>query len=83
MWERRSQKIGLGMDAETIGVDALRFLMSEPKVHQRFLDVTGMEAGQLREVATKPSFFVGMLDFILVHEPTVLDFAAATKLDPA
>ena len=74
--------VGSGKDAETIGVEALSFLASNPEVLQRFLDVTGMEAGQLREAASKPSFFVGLLDFILAHEPTVLDFAAAAALDP-
>lgn len=82
MLERRGQRFGSGKDAETIGVEALGFLASEPELLQRFLDVTGMEAGQLREAAAKPSFFVGLLDFILAHEPTVLDFAAASGLDP-
>lgn len=82
MLERRGQKLGSGKDAETIGVEALSFLASNPEVLQRFLDVTGMEAGQLREAAARPSFFVGLLDFILAHEPTVMDFAAAAALDP-
>ncbi|WP_155897512.1 DUF3572 domain-containing protein [Aureimonas ureilytica] len=83
MLERRGQKFGSGKDAETIGVEALSFMASNPEVLRRFLDVTGMEARQLREAASKPSFFVGLLDFILAHEPTVLDFAAAAELDPA
>ena len=74
--------VGSGKDAETIGVEALSFMASNPEVLRRFLDVTGMEPGQLREAASKPSFFVGLLDFILAHEPTVLDFAAAAELDP-
>ena len=75
--------VGSGKDAETIGVEALSFMASNPEVLQRFLDVTGMEAGQLRSAAARPSFFVGLLDFILAHEPTVLDFAGAAGLDPA
>ena len=75
--------VGSGKDAETIGVEALSFMASNPEVLQRFLDVTGMDAGQLRSAAAKPSFFVALLDFILAHEPTVLDFAGAAGLDPA
>ena len=75
--------VGSGKDAETIGVEALGFMASNPEVLRRFLDVSGMEAGQLREAVSKPSFFVGLLDFVLAHEPTVLDFATAAELDPA
>lgn len=75
--------VGPGKDAETIGVEALSFMASNPEVLQRFLDVTGMEVGQLRSAASRPNFFVGLLDFILAHEPTVLDFAGAAGLDPA
>ena len=77
------RSVGSGKDGEAIGVEALSFMASNPEVLQRFLDVTGMEAGQLREAAARPSFFVGLLDFILAHEPTVLDFAKEAGLDPA
>ena len=81
MLERRGQKFGSGKDADTIGIEALAFLASRPEVLQRFLDVTGMEAGDLRSAASHRQFFVGLLDFILAHEPTVLDFASAEGLD--
>ncbi|WP_427023060.1 DUF3572 domain-containing protein [Aureimonas ureilytica] len=83
MLERRGRKFGSGKDADLIGVDALSFLASNPELLKRFLDVTGMEADQLRQAAAKEHFFVAILDFILAHEPTVLDFAAAAGLDPA
>ena len=37
----------------------------------------------MRAAATKPAFFVGLLDFILAHEPTVMAFAAEAGLDPS
>ncbi len=33
--------VGSGKDAETIGVEALRFMASNPEALQRFLDVNG------------------------------------------
>ncbi|KAB0678045.1 DUF3572 family protein [Aureimonas leprariae] len=33
--------------------------------------------------ATKPAFFVGLLDFLLANEADLIDFAGAAGLDPA
>ncbi|WP_274534692.1 DUF3572 family protein [Aureimonas sp. AU20] len=33
--------------------------------------------------ASNPAFFVGLLDFILAHEPTLMAFAGTAGLDPA
>lgn len=81
MLEKRGAK-GSGKDAETIGVDALTFLAGDPELLNRFLDVSGLTVEQLRSEATSPAFFVGLLDFILAHEPSVMAFAAAAGLDP-
>lgn len=75
--------VGSGKDAETIGIDALSFLAGNGELLTRFLDLTGLSIEQLRTEATKPAFFVGLLDFILGHEPTLMDFANAAELDPA
>lgn len=42
-----------------------------------------MTVEQLRAVASQPAFFVGVLDFILVHEPAVMAFAKHADLSPA
>lgn len=75
--------VGSGKDAETIGIDALSFLAGNSELLTRFLDLTGLSIEQLRTEATKPAFFVGLLDFILGHEPTLIDFANAAELDPS
>ncbi len=75
--------VGSRKAADAIGVDALSFLAEDPTLLERFLDMSDLEVGQLRTKAAKPSFFVGLLDFILAHEPTTMDFAGRTGLDPA
>lgn len=83
MLEMRDRKSGSGKDAETIGIDALGFVANDGELMQRFLDLSGIDAGKVRSLAAHPAFFVGLLDFILAHEPTLMAFAGAAGLDPA
>jgi hypothetical protein len=79
----RLRVVGSRKAADAIGVDALAFIAEDAKLFQRFLDMSGLEVDQIRAEAAKPAFFVGLLDFILAHEPTTMDFAAHAGLDPA
>ncbi len=69
--------------AEAIGIQALAFVASDPDLLPRFLSVTGIDAGRIRQAAREPGFLAGVLDFMLAHEPTVMAFAAASGLDPS
>lgn len=70
-------------EAEAVGIRALAFVASDPDLLPRFLSVTGIDAGRIREAAREPGFLAGVLDFVLAHEPTVMAFAAASALDPS
>lgn len=70
-------------EAETIGIRALAFVAGDPDLLPRFLSITGIDAGRIREAAGQPGFLAGVLDFILAHEPTVTAFAEASGLDPS
>lgn len=74
--------VGSGKDAETIGIEALSFLAGNAELLTRFLDLTGLSIDQLRAAAGKPAFFVGLLDFLMNHEPSLMEFASAAGLDP-
>lgn len=65
-----------------LGIAALQFVAGDPALFQRFLDLSGLDVGQLRAAAADPSFFAGLLDFILAHEPTLLTFAAEAGIAP-
>lgn len=68
---------------QTIGIEALSFIASDPELLSRFLAITGIEPQHIREAAQEPGFLVGVLDFILAHEPTLMAFAAFANRDPA
>lgn len=65
-------------EAEGVAIRALGFIAGDPELLPRFLALTGIEAGSIREAAREPGFLSGVLQFILAHEPTLLRFAAET-----
>lgn len=68
--------------ASAISIDVLSFLSESPDLLQRFLQLSGLEAHQVRSAAGDPAFFVSLLDFVLAHEPTLLSFSAHADLPP-
>ena len=69
--------------AEQIAITALGFIASDPTLLARFLAVTGIEVGQIREAAREAGFLAGVLQFIAAHEPTLLAFAQNAEIEPA
>lgn len=61
-------------EAEALAIRALGFVAGDPELLPRFLAITGIEAGSIREAAREPGFLAGVLHFILAHEPTLLRF---------
>ncbi|MHA6642073.1 DUF3572 domain-containing protein [Mesorhizobium sp. A623] len=70
-------------EAEALAVNALGFVASDPELLPRFLAITGIEAGSIRQAAREPGFLAGVLQFILAHEPTLMRFAEETGTPPA
>ncbi|WP_185982869.1 DUF3572 domain-containing protein [Aureimonas mangrovi] len=71
-----------GDDGLATGVAALQFLAGDPDLTNRFLSLSGLEAHELREAATQPAFFAGLLDFMLADERTLLSFCESAQLRP-
>ncbi|MGJ8570361.1 MAG: DUF3572 domain-containing protein [Hoeflea sp.] len=69
-------------DADDTAIAVLVWLAGEPELMGRFLALTGLEASNLREAAKEPGFLAGVLGFLMSHEPTLLDFCAATGTRP-
>jgi Protein of unknown function (DUF3572) len=69
-------------EAEAIAICALTYLSETPELMQRFLALSGIEASGIREAASEPHFFAGVLKFFLAHEPTLMAFCAARELEP-
>lgn len=75
-----------GMDREaarTLGIQALGFLAEHPDLMNRFLQLSGFEANDLRAASRHLSFFASLLDFLLADERTLLSFADHAGLDPS
>lgn len=70
-------------DAEALAVKALGWIAADPTLLQRFLAITGLDAGTVRHAATQPGFHAGVLRFLTDHEPTLLAFASDSGISPA
>ncbi len=69
-------------DAEALAIQALGFVASDPHLLPRFLAISGIEASSIRHAASEPGFLAGVLQFILAHEPTLMQFCEATGIAP-
>lgn len=68
--------------AETVALQAMRFIADDEDRMGRFLALTGVGPGELRERLSDPAFQMGILDFLLNYEPDLLAFAEAAEVDP-
>lgn len=71
------------LDAESLSISALLWIADDPVMMRRFLDLTGIEADQIRAAAQEPAFLAGVLKFILGHEPSLVAFAQSANLHPS
>ncbi|MBB4954241.1 hypothetical protein H4S14_002395 [Agrobacterium vitis] len=82
MRDKFSSKSSSSTHAEQTAIAVLGWLASEPEMLGRFLSLTGVEPGQMRQAIKDPEFLSGMLDFIVQHEPTLLAFCTDTGSQP-
>jgi len=69
--------------AEAIAADALNFLASDAGRLVRFLDLSGLNPGSIREAARDSGFLAGILDYICADEALLLGFAGEYSVTPA
>ena len=69
--------------AEALAIRALGFIASDAVLLPRVLAITGIEAKDIRAAARQPGFLAGVLQFLLAHEPTLIQFAEAAGIDAA
>ncbi|TDH39487.1 DUF3572 family protein [Pseudohoeflea suaedae] len=69
-------------DPQQIAIEVLGWLASEPELLSRFLALSGLEASNLRAAAGQPGFLVGVLSFLMTHEPTLIRFSEASGRPP-
>jgi hypothetical protein len=69
-------------EAEVIALKALAFLANDVDRLGRFLALSGVSPGDLRQAAANPQFLAGVLNHLLQDESLLLTFTAAADLDP-
>ena len=68
--------------AEQLAIAALGFIADEPERLGRFLAMTGLGPGSLRNAAREPYFLAGVLDHVAADETLLVAFAAQHEVDP-
>jgi hypothetical protein len=69
-------------DAETLALQALAFIAGDDDRLERFIGLTGIDPGALRQIARDPAGLGAVLDYLLGWEPLLLEFTAAQDLPP-
>ena len=69
-------------NAEALAIRALGFVAADPELLPRFLAISGIEAGSIRQAAREPGFLAGVLQFIAAHEPTLMRFSEESGIPP-
>jgi hypothetical protein len=65
-----------------LAISALSFLAEEPERLSRFLDLTGLSPGTLRQAAADPRFLASVLDYLAADESLLLAFSANAQVTP-
>ena len=69
-------------DAEALALAALAATLTDDRRAQRFLDLTGLDAGDLRARAGDRGLLAALLAFLEAHEPDLEDVAQAIGIRP-
>jgi hypothetical protein len=68
---------------ELLAIQALTFLVEDSARCARFLDLTGIDAQEIRSLAQEKSFLTAVLDHLGGDERLLSEFAAQAGLNPA
>ncbi len=69
--------------AESLAVQALSWLGSDPERLGRFLTLSGLGPQSLRAAARDPGFLAGVLEHVASDETLLVAFAAEAGVEPA
>ena len=68
--------------AETMALKALAYLATLPDDISRFLNISGIDAGELRARAEEPEFLAAVMDFLMSDDRLLTGFGDAEGIDP-
>jgi hypothetical protein len=70
------------IDPVVLLIQALAWTCAEPSRAGRFLDLTGLDAGDLRERAMEPDVLNAVGDFLRAYDPDLIACAKAIDVAP-
>jgi hypothetical protein len=82
MYLKKEKQASSTNQPDEIAVSVLTWLSNEPDMLTRFLSLTGLDAGSLRQISASPGFAAGLLEFVLAHEPSLMAFSAHSGYAP-
>lgn len=72
----------LGVDAQTLALSALGWVLSDQGRAERLLALTGLTPEDLRERLADPAVLAAVLDFLCAHERDLVAAAEALQVPP-
>lgn len=69
--------------ATAIALDALAWVLADPRRAERLLALTGLTPMDLRDRVEEPATLAAVLGFLEAHEPDLIACAEATGHEPA
>ncbi len=69
-------------EAEALTADILGWIAADTTRMGRFMALSGLTGDTLREAAMAPDFPLGVLNFLMSHEPTLLAYCNDRGTDP-
>lgn len=67
--------------AETLALKALAFLVESPGAMERFIALSGTDAGAMRERTGDPEFLAAVMDFLFSDDALLTGFCESETLD--
>ncbi len=68
--------------AETVALMAITFIAADEELLSRFVAASGTDLDDIKRQINQPGFLIGVLDFLLTDESTVVAFAKHGELTP-
>ena len=69
-------------DAEALALAALAATLTDERRARRFLDLTGLDADELRARAGERGLLAALLGFLEAHEPDLIEVSQAIGIKP-
>ena len=70
-------------DPQVLALAALTATLSDERRARRFIDLTGIGTGQLRQRAGDPALLAALIAFLEAHEPDLVSVAEEIGVEPA